>query len=54
MAGNPRGCSVTLPQKANLWVQEGEQHYSAIEGFNGAHSTLCRAVTDFMERCEEQ
>jgi len=36
----------------DLLIQEGKHHYSAIEGLNDGKSTLCKAVTDFMARCE--
>jgi arylformamidase len=36
----------------DLLIQEGKHHYSAIEGLNDGDSTLCKAVTDFMARCE--
>jgi len=35
-----------------LLIQEGKHHFSAIEGLNDGDSTLCKAVTDFMARCE--
>ena len=35
-----------------LLVQDGKHHYSAIEGLNDGSSALCKAVTDFMVRCE--
>jgi arylformamidase len=36
----------------DLLIQEGKHHFSAIEGLNDGDSTLCKAVTDFMTRCE--
>jgi arylformamidase len=36
-----------------LLVQKGKHHFSAIEGLNDPGSTLCKAVTDFMARCEK-
>jgi len=31
-----------------LFVQEGKDHFSAIEGFTDAHSPLCRKIIDFV------
>jgi arylformamidase len=36
-----------------LLVQDGKHHFAAIEGLNDGNSTLCKAVTDFMARCEK-
>lgn len=38
--------------RGELLVQEGKHHFSAIEGLNDANSTLCKALIDFMARCE--
>ncbi len=35
-----------------LLVQEGKDHFSAIEGLNDGSSAFCKAVIDFMARCE--
>ncbi len=41
-------------QRGELLVQEGKHHFSAIEGFNDGYSSLCKAIVDFMARCESQ
>jgi arylformamidase len=38
---------------SELLVQEGKHHFSAIEGLNDANSKLCKAVINFMIRCEQ-
>lgn len=34
-----------------LWVQEGKNHFTAIEGFMDADSPLCKAVANFIAKC---
>jgi arylformamidase len=38
--------------QGELLVLEGKHHFSAIEGFNDANSTLVKAVISFMAQCE--
>ena len=45
--------SIMLTCYGELLAQEGKHHFSAIEGLNDPGSTLCKAVTDFMARCEK-
>jgi arylformamidase len=33
-------------------VQKGKHHFSALEGLNEPHSPLCKALIDFLARCE--
>lgn len=36
--------------RGELLVQEGNHHFSAIEGLNDSSSSLCQAIVDFIER----
>lgn len=38
--------------RGELLIQEAKHHYSAIEGLTNANSPLCKALIDFMTRCE--
>ena len=38
--------------RGELLIQEAKHHYSAIEGLTDANSLLCKALIDFMTRCE--
>ena len=38
--------------QGELHIQEAKHHFSAIEGLTDANSPLCKALIDFMTRCE--
>ena len=38
--------------RGELLIQEAKHHFSAIEGLTDANSPLCKALIDFMTRCE--